>query len=209
MGSDYEEEILKDVREQICPLLEERGVCDALKTILCSPKVAKTLDIITKNDYMFMMLFERIKTKKERTFLHTISYLFQVETVGNLICDILIILLSAKGSFFHIEPDNEIFFIRHAVSIEDLETPSVTLGKKLNFLKRNKLDCVGKNVKHRLRDKIAHIDYEIDDNGDFFKGTKTGKKLVDIRTEWFRILYFTTFVIKHIDQAVEEQLNTS
>jgi hypothetical protein len=204
MSSDIDEKTLKDIKEQICPLLEDNAVYDTLIKVLHSPKVKKTFSRIKRNNSLIKTVAKRLQTKKEMTLLYTVIYLFEVETAGNLICDILIILLSAKGHFFHIEPDNESFFIRHAVSIEDLETPSVTLGKKLNFLKKNKLNCLAKNIKHRLRDKIAHVDFEIDENGDFFKYTKKGKKPVDIKSEWFKLSDFTTAIISQMAHAIEK-----
>ena len=71
-------------------------------------------------------------------------------------------------------------------------------------MKKNKSGCFTKYIKHRLRDKIAHVDFEIDENGDFFKHIEKGKKLVDIVSEWNRYVDFFVAVINEMTQVIKE-----
>lgn len=77
-------------------------------------------------------------------------------------------MFASKGDFLHIEPDNECRFIRHATSFEDLESPSVSLAIKFGFLDKCGLHCFQKYVDRNLRNKIAHMDFGVDEKGNFF-----------------------------------------
>ena len=206
MSSNLEEEILVDVKEQICPLLEDQAVLDTLMKLLTSTRVKKAHSSLKQIQPLIMKLAKSQDSKKNMTFIDTIMYLFEVEVSANLIIDILILLLSAKGHFFHIEPDRNHLFIRHAVSIEDLESTSVTLGMKRNFLIKHDIRCVKKYVKNSLRNKIAHMQFEIDEDGKFFKykyeGKELKKKQEDIERRLDEIIHFTSIVIHQMNLAV-------
>ncbi len=135
-------------------------------------------------------------------------YLFSVETSTNLIADILVMMLAAQGQFLHIEPDDKYRFIRHATTIEDLESSSVTLAMKLSFLKKSGLTCFQKYVDKNLRNKIAHFDFEIDANGDFFlyqlKEGIIDKKKVDVMQKLDTLLLFNSTTMHQIKLAVDK-----
>jgi hypothetical protein len=208
MSAELEKEILLAVKEQICPLLKEPVVLDALMKLLTSVRVKKAMNSLTETQPLIMSIRKHQETEKERSLIDTMMYLFEVEVSANLIFDILIMLLSAKQRYFHIEPDRDHLFIRHATTIEDLTSKSITLGIKRNFLIRNELSCVEKYVKLSLRNKIAHMDYEINENGTFFKydydGNKIKKKRVDLQHRLDEIITFTSTVIHQINLIVKE-----
>ena len=208
MSSNLEEEILVDVKEQICPLLEDPSVLDALMKLLTSTRVKKAMSSLRETQPLIMSIGKRQGTIKDKTLIDTIMYLFEVEVSANLIFDILIMLLSAKGHFFHIEPDRDHMFIRHAVSIEDLTSKAVTLGMKHNFLIKHEIRCVKKYVKLSLRNKIAHMEFEIDEKGNFFKyeykGKELEKKPVDIWLRLQEIIHFTSAVTHQINLAAKK-----
>jgi hypothetical protein len=108
--------------------------------------------------------------------LNAFSYVAFVEAVATPFIDMSILLLSAEGFHFHVEPDREHIFIRHAMSLEDLESPSISLGAKLNFLESCGITFFSKWIDKTLRNKIAHLDFEIEGNGDFV--TTTSKENV-------------------------------
>jgi hypothetical protein len=149
MNSNFEEEILNDIKEQICPLFEDKAVLDALIKLLPSIRVRKAMSSLGITQPLIMNIGKNQPTKRDKTVIDTIMYLFEVEVSANLIFDILIMLLSAKGYFFHIEPDTDHLYIRHAITIEDLESKALTLGMKQNFLvntryvaRKNMLDSI-------------------------------------------------------------------
>ena len=210
MSSNLEEEILVDVKEQICPLLEDQSVLDALMKLLTSTRVKKAMSSLRETQPLIMSIGERQGTKKDKTLIDSIMYLFEVEVSANLIFDILIMLLSAKGHFFHIKPDRDHRFIRHAVSIEDLASKDIPLGMKHDFLIKHKICCVEKYIKLSLRNKIAHMEFEIDEKGNFFKykyeGKELEKKQVDIWLRLQEIIYFTSAVTHQINLAAKKTL---
>lgn len=117
---------------------------------------------------------------KVRTAFDAFLYLTQTESVGNGFVDMAILLLIAKGLDLHLEPDDEHKYTRHVTSSQDLDSPSLTLAMKLDFLKMNGLPFFENCIDRTLRNRIAHADFEIDADGKFFQLTGKGKKEVDL-----------------------------
>jgi hypothetical protein len=127
---------------------------------------------------------------RAKASVDAILYLLQIELVGNGYVDMAILLLNSKGLVLHLEPDDGHRYTRHATSPEDLDSPTLTLGVKLDFLKANGLFFFGKCIDKKLRNIIAHADFEIDSDGTFFKFTDRGKKRVDlIQKHWCFVNY--------------------
>lgn len=103
-------------------------------------------------------------------------YLTQIEVIATPQIDKTILMLIGNGRDFHIEPDYDHRFIRHAICLEDLWSPSLSLSMKLDFLESNGLIFFSKYVDRPLRNKIAHLDFEIDSNGNF----KAGGKVINL-----------------------------
>ncbi len=139
---------------------------------------------------------------KAITALHTLLYLTQIELVGTGYVDMAILLLTAKGIDLHLEPDYEHRYTRHVASLEDLDSPSLTLNVKLDFLKVNGLSFFDKCIDRNLRNAIAHANFKIDDNGKFFQLTKRGKKEVDMLEEILCFNYYKG----GIDTILNEQM---
>lgn len=119
---------------------------------------------------------ERKQTLRSAVFLSAMTHLLQVELIGNAFVDQTILLLIGGGSDLHLEPDYAHRYVRHATSLEDLESPSLSLSVKLDFLQCNGLTFFSKWIDRKLRNKIAHLDFEIDEKGNF----QIGKKRVDL-----------------------------
>lgn len=116
--------------------------------------------------------------------LRAISYLFYIELFGNFYVNLALLLLVGKGQALHLEPDREHRYVRHATSLEDIESPTLSLSVKLDFLESNKLPFFRKWINTKLRNKIAHADFDIDDRGDFFLVDAKGhRKKVDVMQE--------------------------
>lgn len=88
----------------------------------------------------------------------------------------MILLLIGKGIDFQLEPDYDHRYKRHATSLEDLQTPSLSLATKQNFLQANKINIFSNMIDRTLRNKIAHMDFTID-SGIFYYLDKKGKKV--------------------------------
>lgn len=207
MSPNLEKEIEADVKQQLSALLSESGALNACLQLLPSPRVKRALNTLRQVQPL-LVDFGKTPHSKQKTFYDAAMYLFSVETSTNLIADILVMMLAAQGQFLHIEPDDKYRFIRHATTIEDLESSSVTLAMKLSFLKKSGLTCFQKYVDKNLRNKIAHFDFEIDANGDFFlyqlKEGIIDKKKVDVMQKLDTLLLFNSTTMHQIKLAVDK-----
>lgn len=130
-------------------------------------------------------------------------YLANVESFGSSIIDILVLLLVANGYEFHVEQEHKVPRIIHANTLKDLRNAS--LGAKISFLKRCKLNESAKLVDRKLRNSIAHLTFEIDDKG-VTKIPKDGKmteininnKIDAFFKRLFMIAYFTNQIAVNI-----------
>ncbi len=110
------------------------------------------------------------------TFFMANYYLLLVELLGISVVDKTILLVVGAGVDFHIEPDYQHRYTRHAYSLEDLESPSLSLSVKLDFLCSNGLQLFSRFIDRNLRNKIAHMDFEIDAKGNLL----INRKIVDL-----------------------------
>jgi len=88
-------------------------------------------------------------------------YLGCIESLGNSIVDIVVMLLVANGKDFHIECRYATPRIKHAKSINDLENERVPLAAKLNFLKDNGIKELPRLLDNELRNDIAHLKFDV------------------------------------------------
>lgn len=97
------------------------------------------------------------------TVVGLFRYLGLVESFGAQLVDLLVLLLVANGYDFHVEREHEVPRIIHATSLKDLR--NAFLGPKVRFLERCGLRATSKIVDVGLRNSIAHLDFEIKENG--------------------------------------------
>jgi len=105
-------------------------------------------------------------------------YLGLIESIGNRIADILVMLLVANGRDFHIECLYTTPRIKHAVSLRDLEKERVSLTTKLNFLKENGISEVTSIIDSELRNAIAHLKIDIRKGMIYMKGQPATKECI-------------------------------
>ena len=205
MSSNLEKEIEANIKKELSLLLSESRSLNACLQLLPSPRVKRAMNTLRQVQPLLVDLGKTPKGK-QKTLFDATMYLFGIETSTNLIADILIIMLAAQGQFLHIEPDDKYRFIRHATTIEDLESPTITLAMKLSFLKKSGFTCFQKYIDKNLRNKIAHFDFEIDANGDFFlfqlKKGIIEKKKVDVMKKLDTLLLFNSITMHQIKLAI-------
>jgi hypothetical protein len=197
-------EIEDEVRTQLEPLFSDfyagskmyKAFWEYLEKLL--ERTSRSLDFFD----VVKLAYKAQAEPKATTALHILLYLTQIELVGTGYVDMVILLLTAKGIDLHLEPDHEHRYTRHATSIKDLDSPSLTLNVKLDFLKMNGLSFFEKCIDRTLRNDIAHANFEIDDNGKFFQLTRKGKKEVDILQ---KLLRFNSYE-GGIDTILNEQM---
>jgi len=120
--------------------------------------------------------FSKLKDKLYLLFF----YLGAIESVGNSIVDMLVLLLVANGRDFHIECRSyRTPKIRHVYSIrEDLEKEWVPLGTKLSFLSENGIEKISRIIDSDLRNAIVHLKFEIKENRLIVKGEAAEIKIL-------------------------------
>jgi hypothetical protein len=197
-------EIEVEVRTQLEPLFLEFYRGSKMYKAYCE-YLAKLVERINRSQDFFdivKLAYEAQAEPKAITALHTLLYLTQIELVGTSYVDMMILLLTAKGIDLHLEPDYNHRYTRHVTSLEDLESPSLTLNVKLDFLKMNGLSFFEKCIDRSLRNDIAHANFKIDDNGKFFQLTKKGKREVDMLQ---KLLCFYNYR-SSIEKVLNEQM---
>jgi hypothetical protein len=139
---------------------------------------------------ILMSLTTESKKVKSDVF-YLFIYLGLVESLGNSVIDLIVLLLVANGKDFHIECQYTTPRIKHALSIQDLETEKVPLTTKLNFLRDNDLSFLASLVDTELRNTVAHLKFEIKNGKVYVRGKKgfrllTRKDLEDILSKMVR-----------------------
>jgi len=145
---------------------------------------------------------------KEPQLLSTLKlfmYLGLVESIGNTIVDMLVLLLIADGQPFHVERSLELPRIIHAKSFSDINPPNSTLAQKLSFLKQNGLRTTSKFIDRKLRNDIAHLNFDVNKQGKI--STRNYKKLdIDERLNRFSKM-FMAFLSIFKDSGFTDFLN--
>lgn len=124
-----------------------------------------------------VMWLDKEYSKIPSEIYQTFIYLGIVESIGNTIVDLVIMLLVATGRDFHIECQHTTPRIKHAMTIKDLEKERVSLTTKLNFLRDNDLKTFASLIDTSLRNIIAHLKFDVKDGKVFIKGKPAPKLL--------------------------------
>jgi hypothetical protein len=134
--------------------------------------------------------------------LHTLfSYLGLVESLGNCYVDILVLLLVANGRDFHIESRYATPRIRHLMSINDLEKERIPLTTKLNFLRDNGILTFTAVIDNKLRNDIAHLNFNIV-NGEIFVRKKPSHEILQFN--FIKIVLAISRVAIQLNKLSEE-----
>jgi hypothetical protein len=118
--------------------------------------------------------------KKHANLILAMMYLNDVEAVSDIFVNLTILLSVGKGFDLHLEADSVHHYTRHARTLDDVESPYLSLSTKLDFLKSCGLFFFSKWIDRDLRNRIAHLDFEIDKNGDFLIIKQSKRKKVDL-----------------------------
>ena len=124
------------------------------------------------------------------------NYIGFIETVGNSIIDIIIMLVIANGTDFHIESEYKTPRIRHVKHIFDLD--DVPLTTKLNFLRENGIKALPSVVDSKLRNDIAHLNFTFDP--DTKEITLRGRPIKTVVDEGFRRFMLIFAVYDELDR---------
>jgi hypothetical protein len=132
--------------------------------------------------YPMRGLFAKTHTVKD-SIQWMFSYLGLVESLGNDLADILIMLLVANGIDFHIDRSEKYPHIRHALEIKDLDGKFVPLGMKLSFLRTYGMNTLCSIIDTDTRNRIAHMKFQVKDSEVLIKGKPVDQSLLKSSTE--------------------------
>jgi len=141
----------EEVRKQLSPLFADFYPSSS-KFLLYKQYKPRFSEKITKTFGFFIQLSKIMKAVEDDVsksdfgvvFLNAMNYLLVVELIGNAYIDQTILLLTASGVDLHMEPDSKHRYTIHVASLEDLETPALSLSVKLDFLHSNGLTFFSK-----------------------------------------------------------------
>ena len=125
------------------------------------------------------------------------AYLLRVEVLATFFVDLTLLLLIDEHACLHLDPDNTHKFVRHASSLEDIESPSLPLSRKLDFLETHQITFFKEYIDRNLRNKIAHGNFSVDANGDFYTiSSKGNKKKIDLKQKINKLTNFINALSK-------------
>ena len=127
------------------------------------------------------------------------TYMGLVESIGNTLVNIVVMVLVANGRDFHIECRYATPRIKHAISIKELEDERVPLTTKLNFLRDNGIKKLTAIIDSELRNEIAHLRFDFRKNRVVIKG-KPASEIASAGT--VRLIYGCMITLISIAEAV-------
>lgn len=113
---------------------------------------------------------------KSQSMVKLLAYLGLVESLGVTLSDMVLILLIANEKEVHTRWP----IAKHAATTSELE--EINLAYKLDFLKAEGFGLFKKFINRKLRNKIAHLEFRILDNGEIRKKDKKQTR-IDIDKE--------------------------
>jgi len=120
---------------------------------------------------------------KARSISKLFAYLGLVESLGVTLIDMALVLLIANGEEMHIRQGGG---IRHVSTLKELR--KLDLVYKLEFLKANMLQFVGGVINRELRNNIAHLKFQIEENGDIVDSNRQSVNIDDeLQKFWERV----------------------
>jgi hypothetical protein len=109
------------------------------------------------------------------------SYLGAIESIGDSLVNILVMLVIASGEDFHIESRHKTPTIRHVKKIQELERQLIPLSTKISFLLMNNVRFIKRVVDTSLRNRIAHLNFKIDHDVIYIKHKPAKGKVKEVR----------------------------
>ena len=204
-----DEEEIKEIRRKLDPFITEvtkmTGRSSAEyqqfreEMIKWIPQFDKTLRVW--NDMLRSLTYIEHEAKADPRAVSTIKlfiYLGLVEMYGVDLLNSLILLLIASGRTLHIEREHGTPRVIHASTLDHLQSTGVTLATKLKFLEENGLSAIARLIDRDLRNDIAHLNFEIEDNGKI-RTNHSGNVDIDQKIEKFNRIFRVVMTMMNVD----------
>jgi hypothetical protein len=173
MSKNEREEMARNIKSELAPFL------DRIKTKHESYELFRqSLPDFKKRfiraTYILELIGEKGAKEPRASFTNTVynlfAYLGIVESLGNTVVDMVVMLVVANGRDFHIERLHGTPRVKHALSIMDLEKEIVPLTTKLRFLAENGLPKLARIIDSQFRNDIAHFKFDVKGDKIFIRG---------------------------------------
>jgi hypothetical protein len=129
---------------------------------------------------------------KYHTLMTAFAYLLRLEVLTTFFVDLTLLLIIDERICLHLDPDDTHKFVRHASSLEDIESPSLPLSRKLDFLETHNVTIFKDYIDRDLRNKIAHGNFLVDNDGNFCLISKKGNVMKkDLKQVIMKLTDFT------------------
>jgi hypothetical protein len=133
------------------------------------------------------------------TFLHPFYYLGFVESVGNTVTNMIVMILVSSGIDFHVVEGK--WKVEHVTSIKELEKRNLSLTAKLNFLKENKIREFSSAVDSDLRNKIAHMNFQFEREEIYVRGKPVSS---EVGKAWANLFWALIAMIDIIEKLAKD-----
>ena len=148
----------------------------------------------------FRKILDKLPKGETGTLLNTFVYLGLFETSMTNTIDLVLLFLISLGHDFYIP-----YHRRYAKELEDLDSPP--LAEKLRFLNQHNLQVFSKNVNKFLRNKIAHMEFDIESDGKISIGNQKYHILKEINLlMFFSLAVGAAFDDSGVPKMLEELL---
>ncbi len=139
------------------------------------------------------------------------SYLMFNTKIASMEIDLLVLLVIFSGKVFHVERHSKIPRIIHAETLSDLRGSEVSLSSKLSFLKRYGIKHSLKMIDRKLRNNIAHLNFDITKEG-VVHAPHDSKKQIDIfkkinESIRFYMIVFTVLTLGKLGRILERKVS--
>ena len=125
------------------------------------------------------------------------AYLLRVEVLAIFFVDLTLLLMIDERFCLHLDPDDTHKYVRHASSLQDIESPSLPLSRKLDFLEKHEITFFKEYIDRDLRNKIAHGNFTVDTAGNFYKINSKGNKVkIDLKQETTKLTDFIEAILQ-------------
>lgn len=170
-GASVRHNILWNNREALSAIWKKsRETSDTLKDL----KVARVLQELSP---------------KAKSMSKLLVYLGLVESIGTTLIDLVLMLLIANGEEMHITRGPG---IKHVSTPKELR--KLDLAYKLYFLESHQLGYFAKLIDRNLRNDIAHLKFEIEENGAIRDSNKNVRNIDDVISNfWARVYTIISF----------------
>jgi hypothetical protein len=167
---EEKERIQKKITNELTPLLDNLLTKKADYELF--ERAFRHFQVKFNKAIRYGRLFAKYATRKKGvppslkdTAYALFSHVVLVESLGNSILDMIVMLLVANGKEFHIHKRGNIVHVNKMGELEN-----IPLGRKVSFLENNEIKEIAGLVNTTLRNKISHLKFKLKEDNIYIEG---------------------------------------